>query len=65
MIIYTWYDEARDLLAELELPYELKPDLQKSMDWCIVRHNARNSQLLLFDCSSNSSAINVKEDECL
>ena len=63
MIIYTWCDEACDLLPDFLLTCEIEPDLQNSMDWGIVRYNARKDQLLLFDCSSNSNAINAKKDE--
>lgn len=65
MITYTWCDEARDLLPDFVLTCELEPDLQNSMDWGIVRCNASKDQLLLFDCSSNSNAINAKMDECV
>ena len=58
-------DQASDLWQQLELASELKSNLQDTMDWgrqWLVGFNARKTQLVLFNWSSNTGAIDVKVD---
>ena len=59
-------DQASDLWQQLELACELESDLQETVDWGrkqLVDFNAGKTQLVLFDWSNNSAAIDVKMDE--
>ena len=59
------YDQASDLWQQLELASELESDLQDTVDWgrkCLVHVNAGKTQLISFDWSNNTSAIEVKID---
>ena len=72
--IFTYVDDTihsliliRHLIGgnNLELPSELDSDLQESVDWrrkWLVDFNAEKTQLLSFDCSSNTGAIDVKRN---
>ena len=61
-------DQASYVWQQLELASELKFDLQDTVDWgrkWLVDFNAGKSQLVLFDWSNNTGAIDVKMDESL
>ena len=63
--LYSRYDEASDLWEQLELASELESDLRDTLDWgrkWFVDFNARKTQLVLFDWSKNTGAIDVKMD---
>ena len=50
---------------QLELVSELDSDLQDALDWdrkWLIDFNAGKTQLVLFDWSNNTGAINVKTD---
>ena len=55
------------ILRSLELASELKSDLWDTVDWgrtWLVDFNAGKTQLVTFDESNNTGAIDVKMDEC-
>ena len=57
--------QASDLWQQLELASELKSDLQDTVDWgrkWLVDFNTGKTQLVSFDRSKNSGAIDVKMD---
>ena len=63
--LYCQRDQASDLWQQLELASELESDLQDTVDWgkkWLVDFNARKTQLVLLDWSSNSASIDVKMD---
>ena len=48
-----------------DLPDELESDLQDTVDWgrkCLVHFNAGKTELVSFDHSNNTGAIDVKMD---
>ena len=54
--------------GKLELVFDLKFNLQDTVDWgrtCLVDFYAGKYQLVLFDRSHNSGAIDAKIDEFL
>ena len=56
-------DQASDLWQQLELASELKSDLRDTVDWgkkWLVDFNAGKTQLVSFDQSNNTDAIDVK-----
>ena len=56
-------DQASDLWQQLELAFELESDLGDTVDWgrkWLVDFNAGKTQLVLFDRSKNTGAIDVK-----
>ena len=58
-------DQVSDLCQQLELAYELKSNLQDTVDWSkkwLVDFNAGKTQLVLFDWSKNNGSIDVKMD---
>ena len=58
-------DQASDLRQQLELASELKLDLRDTVDWrrkSLVDFNAGKTQLVSFDQSKNTGAIDVKMD---
>ena len=58
-------DQASDLWQQLELAAELESDLRGTVDWgrkWLVDFNAGKIQLVLFDWSDNTGAIDVKID---
>ena len=61
--LYSKCDQASDLWQELELVSELESDLQDTVNcgrkW-LVDSNAGKTQLVLFDQSNNTGAIDVK-----
>ena len=63
--LYSKCDEASDLWRQLELASELEYNLEDTVDWgrkWLVDFNARKTQLVSFDWSNNTGAINVKKD---
>ena len=59
-------DEASDLWQQLELASELEYDLWDTVDWgkkWLVDFSAGKTQLVLFDLSNNTGAIDLKVDE--
>ena len=59
-------DQAPDLWQQLELASELEFDLQDTVNWgwtWFVDFNAGKTQLVSFDQSNNTGAIDVKIDE--
>ena len=63
--LYSRCDQASDLWQQLELASELESDLQDTVDWgrkWLVDFNAGKTQLVSFDQSNNTGAINVKMD---
>ena len=63
--LYSKCDQASDLWQQLELASELESDLQDFVDWgrkWLVDFNAGKTQLVLFDRSNNTGAIDVKMD---
>ena len=59
------YYRASDLWQQLELASELEPDLQDTEDWgrkWLVNFNPGKAQLVLFDQSKSTGAIDVKMD---
>ena len=63
--LYSKCDLASDLWQQLEFTSELESDLQDTVDWgrkWLVDFNAGKNQLVLFDRSKNTGAIDVKMD---
>ena len=63
--LYSKCDQASDLWQLLELASELESDLRDTVDWgrkWLVDFNAGKTQLVLFDLSNNTGAIDVKMD---
>ena len=63
--LYSKYDQASDLWQQQELASELEPDLRDTTDWgrkWLVNFNVVKTQLVLFDWSNNTGAINLKMD---
>ena len=63
--LYSKCDQAYDLWQQLELASELESDLRDSVDWgrkWLVDFNAGKTQLVSFDRSKNTGAIDVKID---
>ena len=63
--LYSKCDQASDLWRQLELASELESDLRDTVDWgrkWLVDFNAGKTQLVLFDQSKNTGAIDVKMD---
>ena len=63
--LYSKCDQASDLWQQVELASELEPDLRDTVDWgrkWLVDFNAGKSQLVSFDRSKNTGAIDVKMD---
>ena len=61
--LYSKCDQASDLWQQLELASELESDLRDTVDWgrkWLVNFNAGKTQLVLFDQSNNTGAIDVK-----
>ena len=65
MIVLSKCDQASDLWQQLELASELESDIRDTVDWgrkWLVDFNAGKTQLVLFDRSNNTGAIDVKMD---
>ena len=63
--LYSKFDQASGWWQQLELDSELESDLQDTVDWgrkWLVDFNAGKTQLVSFDWSKNTSAIDVKMD---
>ena len=63
--LYSKCGQASDLWQQLELASELESDLQDIVDWgrkWLVEFNAGKTQLVSFDRSKNTGAIDVKMD---
>ena len=63
--LYSKCDQASDLWQQLELASELESDLRDTLDWgrkWLVDFNAGKTQLVSFDRSKNTGAIDVKMD---
>ena len=63
--LYSKCNQASDLWQQLELASELKSDLRDTADWgrkWLVDFNAGKTQLVSFDRSKNTGAIDVKMD---
>ena len=63
--LYSKCDQASDLWQQVELTYKFEFDLQDTVDWgrkWLVDFNAGKTQLVLFDRSNNTGAIDVKMD---
>ena len=63
--LYTKCNRASDLWQQLELASELEFDLQDTVNWgwtWFVDFNAGKTQLVSFDQSNNTGAIDVKMD---
>ena len=63
--LYSKCNQASDLWQQLELASELESDLRDTVDWgrkWLVDFNAGKTQLVSFDRSKNTGAINVKMD---
>ena len=63
--LYSKCNQASDLWQQLELASELEFDLRDTMDWgrkWLVDFNAGKTQLVSFDWSKNTGAIDVKMD---
>ena len=64
--LYSKCDQASDLWQQLELASELESDLRDTVDWgkwkWLVNFNAGKTQLVSFDRSKNTAAIDVKMD---
>ena len=63
--LYSKCDQASELWQQLELAFELESDLRDTVDWgrkWLVDFNAGKTQLVLFDQSKNTGAIDVKMD---
>ena len=64
-ILYSGCDQASDLWQQLELASGLEPDLQDTVDWgrkWLVDFNVGKTQLVSFDQSNKTGAIDVKMD---
>ena len=64
--LYSKCDKASDLWQQLELASELESDLQDTVDWgrkWLVDFKAGKTQLVSFDRSDNTGAIDVIMDE--
>ena len=64
--LYSKCSQVSDLWQQLELASELESDLRDTVDWgrkWFVDFNAGKTQLVLFDQSKNTGAIDVKMDE--
>ena len=63
--LYSKCDQASDLWQQLELASELESDLRVTVNWgrkWLVDFNVGKTQLVLFDQSNNTGAIDVKMD---
>ena len=63
--LYSKCDQASDLWQQPELASELESDLRDTVDWgrkWLVDFNAGKTQLVSFDWSNNTGAIDVKMD---
>ena len=59
--LYSKFDQASDMWQQLELASELESDLLDTVKW-LVDFSAGRTQLVSFDWSKNTGAIDVKID---
>ena len=67
-VCYSKCDQASDLLEQLELASELESYLRDTVDWSrkwLVDFSAGETQLVSFDQSSTTGAIDLKMDGCV
>ena len=60
--LYSKFDQASDLWQQLKLASELESDLGDTVEWgrkWLVDFNAGKTQIVLFDRSKNTGAIDV------
>ena len=65
LTLYFKRDQASDLWWQLELASKLESNLRDNVDWgrkSLIDFNARKTQLVSFDRSYNTGAIDVKTD---
>ena len=65
--LYSKCDEASDLWQQLTLAYKIESDLKETVDLGkkqLVDFNAGKMQLVLFNGSNDTGAIDVKMDGC-
>ena len=63
IILLSKCDQTSDLWQQLEAASELEPDLKDTVDWSkkwLVDFNVGKTQLILFDWSNNTGAMDVK-----
>ena len=63
IILLSKCDQTSDLWQQLESTSELEPDLKDTIDWSkkwLVDFNAGKTQLIFFDWSNNTGAMDVK-----
>ena len=63
--LYSKWEQASDLWQQLELASELESDLRDTADWgrkWLIDFNTGKTQLVSFDWSKNTGAIDVKMD---
>ena len=63
IILLSKSDQTSDLWQQLESTSELEPDLKDTIDWSkkwLVDFNAGKTQLIFFDWSNNTGAMDVK-----
>ena len=63
IILLSKCDQTSDLWQQLELTSELEPDLKDTIDWSkkwLVDFNTGKTQLIFFDWSNNTGAMDVK-----
>ena len=64
-VLYSKCDQASDLWQQLELASKLECDLQDNVGWdrkWLVGFSAGKTQLVSFDWSNNTGAVDVKMD---
>ena len=65
--LFSKCDQASDLWQQLTLAYEIESDPQETVDWGkkqLVDFNAGKMQLVLFNGSNDTGAIDVKMNGC-
>ena len=63
--LYSKFDQASDLWQQLKLASKLESDLRETVDWdrkWLVDYSAGKTQLVSFDQSNSTGAIDVKMD---
>ena len=68
ILLYSKCDQASNQWQQLELASELESDQRDAVDWgrkWLVDFNSGKNQLVSFDRSNNTGAIDVKLDESI
>ena len=68
ILLYSKCDQASNQWQQLELASELESDQRDAVDWgrkWLVDFNSGKTQLVSFDRSNNTGAIDVKLDESI